>query len=79
MNIAVGKISDEARAAIEQRGGSITPTLKPGVSMVTLPDTAGKQASGSTGAYIDLPGVPCITLRFTRAWNVEDCSLDIHQ
>jgi hypothetical protein len=79
MNIAVGRVSEEAREAIEQAGGSIAPSLKPGVLMVILPATAGKQASGSTGAYIDLPGHPLITLRFTRAWNVEDCSLDIHR
>ncbi|GHO99571.1 hypothetical protein KSF_096190 [Reticulibacter mediterranei] len=79
MNIAVGKVSDAARKAIEQAGGSIAPSLKPGVLMVTLPATAGKQGADSSGAYIDLPGHPLVTLRFTRKWHTEDCSLDIHQ
>jgi hypothetical protein len=79
MYIAVGSVSEEARTAIERAGGAIKPSQKPGVLMVALPATAGKQGSDSTGAYIDLPGHPLVTLRFTRAWHTEDCSLDIHR
>jgi hypothetical protein len=78
MNIPVGKISDEARKAIEQAGGTIAPSLKQGVFMVTLPESANKYAADSDGAYVDLPGHPLVTLRFTRAWTTEECGLDIH-
>jgi hypothetical protein len=77
MNIAVGKISDEARKAIEQAGGSIEPTLKPSVMMVKLPTGTENLSSDALGACIALPSEKLLC--FTRAWHTEDCSLDIYR
>lgn len=77
VNIAVGKISDAAREAILACGGRIEATKKPSVSMVLLPSGTELTGSDDSGAFIPLPEPSQATLRFTRAWETEDCSLDL--
>jgi hypothetical protein len=77
MNIAVGKVSDEARALIEQLGGRIEPSLKPSVLLITLPEHAEQLNSNALGAYIALPAPSEAVLYFTRAWHTEDCSIGL--
>ncbi len=77
MNIAVGKITDRARLAIEKLGGSISPSLKPGVFIVTLPEGCEELSNDALGAHIGMPEPSDVILTFSRAWHTEDCSLDI--
>jgi hypothetical protein len=79
MNIAVGKITERARAAIENVGGSIEGTLKPSVWMVVLPDGTEELSSDALGCHVGLPAPSEIVLVFSRAWHTEDCSLDLCQ
>lgn len=77
MNIAVGKISDEARAAIIAAGGRIEATLKANVLMAVLPDTAEEISNGPKHCWISLTEDAEVILHFTRGWESEDCSLDL--
>lgn len=77
VNIPVGVISPEARAAILACGGRIEATKKPSVSMVVLPEGAEELSSNADHAYIALPDASESVLHFTRAWQTEDCSLDL--
>lgn len=75
MNIAVGKVTDAARAAIEGIGGHIEKTLKEGVVMTVLPESAEIASSTNEGSLIHMSDGT--SLYFRRAWHTEDCILEM--